>query len=310
MASSAVLLATVAFLGGICCQEPKPEHNLEIVFFDVGPGSATLIRTPERRTCLIDGGPTYAGANDICPILDSLGITELDYCAATNYTEGRIGGLDEVVRYLGGERGIINQCLDRGRAASGPAFAEYRQAVGKRREAIKVGQTITLGDVKITCLARNGRVLGTRYRTPKVEEDRSIALRVSYCDFDLLIPGDLSAAADGPRLDLLSELAEVCDEVELLAVGDFGSARASSFRTLEQLNPVASVISVGPNQDSLPSPRTVNRLLKYRRKLYQTNRAGNSDLPQRGGRVVNGNIWVTVTPRFFTVAGDTFWTFR
>ncbi|OYD16395.1 hypothetical protein CH330_02980 [candidate division WOR-3 bacterium JGI_Cruoil_03_51_56] len=297
-------------LVSLACRAPQPEGTLDIVFFDVGQGNAILIRTPDKRACLIDGGPTFAGANEICPILDSLGITELDYSIATNYTEGRIGGLDEVIRYLGGEEGVLFYSYDRGRTIHTKAFSEYQQAVGSRRKKIRVGEIIEIGDVTIWCLASNGRVLESKRKHPKVEQDRSIALLVSYHNFDMLITSDLNGVAGNNRLNLGSKLAEVTDEVELLSVGNYGSASAVSYRMVQQIHPVVSVISVGKNDLNLPDQKLVNRLTRRHRKVYQTNRTDSDLIPFGKGRIVGHNIWVRVNPNWYTVAGDTFRIFR
>ncbi len=310
MKKYATFIFAAFILAGLGCQLPQPEGKLDVVFFDVGHGSAILVRTPDQRTCLIDGGPTYAGANDICPILDSLGITELDYCIATNYTEARIGGLDEVIRYLGGEEGILFQCYDRGRGLNSPAFLEYRQAAAGRRKTLRPGKVIEMGDVTIWCLAANGRVLGSKHKPPRMEQDKSIALLVSYCNFDMLVTSDLVWTSDSIRLNLGSEVTEISDEAELFAVGDFGSASAVSYKMVQQVHPVVSVISVGPNDSDLPAQKTINRLTRRRRKVYQTNHTGSNLIPRQSGRIVGGDIWVTVGQDFYTVAGDTFRIFR
>lgn len=292
------------------CQEPEPEGNLDIVFFDVSNGGAVLIRTPDQRTCLIDGGPTYAGANEICPVLDSLGITELDYCIATNFTEGRVGGLDEVLRHLGQKAGATQRCYGRDSTFNSPAFLEYRTAAGDRYARMWLGEVVEIGDVTLWCLALNGRVLGQKSKEPEVEKDRSIALLVSYFDFDLLITSDLAGNPEGDRINLGSRLAEVADEVEVLAVGNSGSEAAVNFGMVQQVNPVVSVVTVGPDDSTLPSQMTLNRLTSRHRKVYQSSRTGSATLPRRNGRVVGGNIWVTVGEGFYTVAGDTFRAYR
>ncbi len=310
MRSCAISVLAGLILTILVCRVPQPEGNLEIVVVDVGQGSAVLIRTPDQRTCLIDGGPTYAGANDICPILDSLGITELDYCIATNYTEERIGGLDEVVRYLGGKEGVLFECRDRGYSYDSPAFHEYALAVGGRREKMRRGGVIELGEVAIWCLAANGRVLGSKQANSIAEEDKSIALLLSYYGFDMLIMSDLIGVAGNARCNLGSKIAEASDEVEVMLVGGYGSDVSVNFAMMMQINPVVSVVSAGPNDRNLPAQKTINRLTKRHRRVYQTNHTGWNMIPHESGRIVEDNIWITVNRNCYTVAGDTFRTYR
>lgn len=303
MKCSCLLVLTIGLLG-LACHVPTPDGALEIVFVDVGQGYAVLLRTPDQRTCLIDGGPTYAGANEIAPLLDSLGVTELDYCIATNYTAGRIGGLDEVIRYLGGEEGILFQCFDHGGRDESSEYTEYRDIIGSRHRRMKAGDAVEMGELTIWCMASDGRTLVSRKNTVVEEKDRSIALLVTYWNFDLLITSDL-AAGSGRRPALVDQLARSCAEVEMLAIGNHGNLDAITVRTAGELAPQATILAVGPNADNLPAQRTINRLTRRHRKVYQTRRTGSNLIPRSSGRIVNGDIWVTVHPDLYTVDGDT-----
>jgi len=126
----------------------------------------------------------------------------------------------------------------------------------------------------------------------------------------MLIPSDLQAVATPFRPDLATRLADAIDEVELLLVGSGGSENSVSYALQEQANPVVAIISVGPNSDSLPAQKIINRLARRDRRVYQTNATGSDQLPPGRGRIVRGNIWIAVYPGYYTVAGDTFRTWR
>lgn len=303
LAPSLSLLAVTML--NTACERPNPQAPLDIIVFAVGQGSAVLVQTPDSRTCLIDGGPAFAGANRIWPVLDSLQIREVDYCFALNYTAGRIGGLDEVIRRLNGEEGILFRCYDRGASVRTPGFGEYAAAVGRRRHRIGPGDEIRMGELTIRCLAADGRVLGRKPVETTNEEDRSIALLLSYNDFDLLIPGDLAASTELGRPDLLNQVADLVDEVEILILGSNGSQDAISFQTFEKLNPVVSVIPVGADQESLPAVQTLTQVSRRGRRVYVTRRTATTAVAESHGRVVNGNIRISVYDNFYTVAGDT-----
>lgn len=287
------------------CKTPQRETPLDIIVFAAGQGSAVFVQTPDSRTCLIDGGPSFTGANRIWPVLDSLQVRELDYCFALNYTAGRIGGLDEVIRRLQGEEGILFRCYDRGASVRTPEFTEYAAAVGRRRQRIRPGEEIRMGELTIRCLAADGRVFGRKPAKTTTEEDRSIALLLSYRDFDVLIPGDLAASSESGRPDLLNQVADLVDEVELLILGNNGGQDAISFQAFEKLNPVVSVISVGANQESLPAVSTLTQVSRRGRRVYITNRTATTEIVEGRGRAVNGNIRISVYDNFYTVAGDT-----
>ena len=54
----------------------------KIYFVDIGQGASTLIVSPTGKTLLVDGGPTGQGNAKIVPLLDTLGITTIDYTVA------------------------------------------------------------------------------------------------------------------------------------------------------------------------------------------------------------------------------------
>lgn len=295
-----------AMLGLTACSTTDSEKPLEITFIDVGAGSAILIRTPDERTCLIDGGPTYAGANRICPLLDSLGITELDYTIATNYTPERIGGLDEVIRHLGGDEGILYRCYDRGGGTAGRDFREYNQAARSRRQRMKPGEMVDMGELSIWCIASNGRVVGSDRTSPTNEKDRSIALLVSYGDFDMLVLSDLASYGRDGRLALADQAASLTDRVELLVVPDGGSRYSVSDLLRRDVEPTVSVIQCATGDSSLPSQRVINELTRRGSRIYTTGRVTSAIIPIGAGRGVGSNIRVTVGNGGYTVAGDTF----
>lgn len=303
-----ILLGTMFVL--TACSTTDTERPLEITFIDVGAGSAILIRTPDQRTCLIDGGPTYAGANRICPLLDSLRITELDYTIATNYTPERIGGLDEVIRHLGGEEGVLYRCYDRGAGTAGQDFREYNKAARSRRQRMKPGELIDMGELSIWCIASNGRVVGRALTSPTNEKDRSIALLVSYGDFDMLVLSDLASYGRDGRLALAEEAARVADGVELLVVPDGGSRYSVSDRLRQDVEPTVSVIQCATGDSSLPSQHVINELTRRGSRVYTTGRVTSAIIPTGAGRTVGSNIRVTVGNGGYTVAGDTFRSFN
>ena len=77
------LLALSAFAG-----------TLEVEILDVGQGDAILIRSPEGKTVLIDGG---TGKIDVVEYLKARNITEINMMVGTHPHADHIGGLDEVL---------------------------------------------------------------------------------------------------------------------------------------------------------------------------------------------------------------------
>lgn len=288
------------------CRTTEPERPLEVFVIDVGAGQSILFRTPDGRTCLVDGGPTYAGANAVCPLLDSLGITELDYTIATNYSAGRVGGLDEVIRHVGGEEGILHRCYDRGRIGITPEFVEYAGIARSRRHRIRPGERVELGELSFRCLASNGQVAGRRAARVTDERDRSIALIASWRGFNLLLPSDLMSIPGAGRLALATDAAEIADDADVLIVPDGGSEASVSWRFQQVASPRVAVLSVAAGDSLRPSPHAISRLARRGRRIYATGRLAPGLIPAGRGRSLGGNVRISVGDRWFAVAGDTY----
>jgi len=70
------------------------EGELEVYFFDVGQGDATLFRDKDF-TILIDAG--RHDNNDVIPYLKSLGITSIDLLVGTHPHADHIGQMDDII---------------------------------------------------------------------------------------------------------------------------------------------------------------------------------------------------------------------
>ncbi len=82
-----------------------PEKTVQVHFIDVGGGDATLIRTPNGKNILIDGGDANSG---IVQYLLDLGIVQIDLMIATHAHKDHIGGLIDVLNILPVARVVMN----------------------------------------------------------------------------------------------------------------------------------------------------------------------------------------------------------
>src|SRR3954470_15717363 len=73
-----------------------PAAQAQIYFVDIGQGAGTLIVSPTGKTLLVDGGPP-GGGTKIAGLLDTLGITTIDYTVVTHYHIDHMGGMIEVL---------------------------------------------------------------------------------------------------------------------------------------------------------------------------------------------------------------------
>lgn len=243
------LLAFLAPSGSASAQQVR------IVHIDVGQGDATLIVGPSK-TLLFDAGVTGSGT-EIRNVLNSLGITSLDYFVAGHYHADHIGAIDEVIN---GGIPINLASYDRGGTYSSQTFTHYVNAVGSRRTTITLNQQIDLGGGCImTCIAVNGATNQGNV-TPTGENDRSIALVLRYGTFDYLITSDLSGGGSSTA-DVETKIAPDAGDVDVLHAGHHGSLTATNQTFLNAVKPEQAVISCGDgNSYGHPTQTILDRL--------------------------------------------------
>lgn len=109
---------------------PAPLVNaLQVIFFDIGQGDSALIRFPDGKTMLVDGGQTSAGEM-LLERLESLGIQELDWVAASHPHSDHIGGLIAVVKRL-----KVREVWDTGFPYESPVLEDYLKALQSAKES-------------------------------------------------------------------------------------------------------------------------------------------------------------------------------
>jgi competence protein ComEC len=310
-----ILLPAVLLL--FACQAPvAPRSPLSICFLNVGFGDATLIVTPERHAILVDGGDAGQGANRVGPLLDELHLRGLDHVFVTNYNPEHINGIPEVLASLGGEAAIAGHVYDPGGEAATDEFRRYAAAVGGKRRTLSLGRAVDIDGVRLECIAVNSRTEPNSTFLPdrpqarlklRSEDDRSMVLKVTYDDFDLLLGSDIHGFLTRDFRDLESELAPVVHRVEIYKANNHASVSSSNRDFVAALNPTVTVISGADDGRELTNRHTVRRILDTGSKVYLTNQIQDVRIPPRRGKAVNGNIWVRVFDNYYTVnASDTF----
>lgn len=172
-------------------KEPSPasSKDLKIAVVDVEGGAATLFRTPEGKSLLIDTGwppgfvfpkpkpgepppppPKTSSADRIAAAAAAMGITRIDYLLMTHYHGDHLGGLESLLKKL-----PVDTFIDHGPDRQEPrpnANARqskmspdrlYREWVaayqGHRHLTIHPGQTLQVGSLYLQFVASDGKVL-------------------------------------------------------------------------------------------------------------------------------------------------------
>ncbi len=266
------LLFSMVFLVVIACNNAvapaPPAHNtsLTVRFVYVGQADATLITTSDGKTMLFDAATSHGAENYLIPLLDSLGIDNIDLAIASHMHADHIGGFDDVF-----ENGIsLGYCYDHGGSYPTRDYDNYISAIGAKRRTISVGDTLHLGDdVDIVCYASGANGL-----TPIGENEKSVAVIVSFEGFDLFLAGDLTGTDDANQIDVESYIAPSLRPIEIYQADHHGSRYCSNATILAALQPDYSVISCGiDNMYGFPTSEAVARMAVWG-DVYRTDISG------------------------------------
>jgi beta-lactamase superfamily II metal-dependent hydrolase len=314
-------------------------QQLEIHVINVGWGASLLVKGPDGTTVLLDAGNTGKGTNEVVPYLQSIGIQPangLDYTIVSHQHCDHNGGMDEVVNagyniriknYYNGST-YTSSCVDGWNAAASTTTAGAPVAM-------PVGTQILLGNgAKLTCVARNGSIIGGGTVSVSDENDRSLACLIQYGGFDFLWAGDMGGGSDGctgrstSQTNVETAVIQAISPggaspmissggIDVLYVNHHGSESSTNPDWMNLSRPAAAVISVGAGQTSgwdLPRIDVVEHVLLAQSTacitvpatdVYQTEEGSPSgSLTSFAGYCV-GNIKITTDGiNTFTVSGD------
>jgi beta-lactamase superfamily II metal-dependent hydrolase len=283
--------------------------QLRIHHIDVGQGDSTLIIAPNGYTMLIDAGNNGKGKNVVLPYLRNLGISKLNYIVSSHYDADHIGGLDEVITGLGTAN--IGTCYDRGTSSALPNTVSYTSYASAARAAgrvtIFVGNIISMGSVKLKCVAVDGYVLnyGQVEHSSSSENDLSVALVLTYSKFKYFTGGDCGGETTY-YADLETPMATIVGNVDAFKVNHHGSKYSSNQYFLSTIKSEVAFISLGKNSYGHATQATLNRISNTNKcKIYMTEKGSGGKIPSGKGWVAADNIVLTTTGKAYTISYKT-----
>jgi competence protein ComEC len=268
LAALGVLLAWLPLVAG------APVGDLEVYFLDVGQGDAIVVRAPNGRVMLVDGGrnmPRDAGRYTVGPFLDALGIRRLDVVVATHADADHVGGLPWLLTHY-----------DVGCVLHGPDLSTSQVFAAMR--AVESARHIPVYQVQWGAALQGFGPLAVRCLGPVAGADNnnaSIVLLLSYLQSQILLTGDLEAAGEQAILQ-----AGLASDVEVLKLGHHGSKSSSSAAFLTATRPELAIISVGAkNRYGHPAPDVLHRLDHLQIPAFRTDQSGTLRLQTDGHRL-------------------------
>lgn len=252
-----VLLCTIIMSGllALSAMVHIPNHNFEVIAFNVGNADAFLLKSPKNKYFIIDtgkigynGGKTQANII-ILKYLKDRGIKNIEGLIITHFDSDHCGGAVDLINNLNVKKVYVNSLYNDKRLA--------RQIYGAidRKHILKV-------------LAQNNAVIYkepdfkiTTYRAKIPEHghdseanENSVIALVQNDNTTMLFTGDSGVRAFNQIKRYLPH------NITILKVGHHGAKNVIDKNMMRYLNPKISVVSVGYNRYGHPNPLTIKIL--------------------------------------------------
>lgn len=271
--SRPVFAGIIVLIGTAVIITSVPENNLRIYFADVGQGDCILIRTPNGKNIIIDGGgnindekSSYTGDKIVVPLLYDLNMTNIDLMIASHGHADHINGLKSAIEKVKVKKLAIADAPDNGMDEL------IEQAIQKDIPVERFDE----GDILFN---EEDIVLEALYPLEEKEliaagssinaNELSLVVKLNYCDFSALFTGDISETTENLIID--DGAMVQCD---LLKVAHHGSKYSSGEEFLAHARPTLAIISVGQNNYGHPSPETIERIKSQGAMCYLTLESG------------------------------------
>ena len=267
-------LAALLLVPTMLWPSPRPaEGELELRFFDVGQGSAVLVRN-RSFSLLYDAGPAWdargredgrnAGFQAVLPALRTWGLDALDVMVISHADLDHAGGALSLYRHL-----------RIGRVLSGSPGSE-KNLRGLPVEPCDRDTVIAAGETTLRVLhpqAQDPAHPPSAFGLRANRNAQSCVVLIRHRGRQILLPGDLPALQESALL--LREPSDPQEALDVLLLGHHGASSSSSALWLDYWKPVVAVAQSGyANRYGHPDPATLERLRTREIRLRRTDREG------------------------------------
>ena len=254
------------------CQKEAP---FSMTMLDVKQGLALLFQT-DGKYMLYDGGGRKSSSYVFSYVRKHTG-GQLDYLVSSHYDEDHIAGLIGVL--LKDEVGTV-LCPDYTNDTD--IYSSFSTALQGNGAAVvhpAAGDKYQLGNASVTVLSADD--------SAEEENDRSIAVKVTYGSFSIIVTGDAENQAEQEMVDSGLDL-----DADLYVAGHHGSDYSSSAAFLAAVSPAFTFISCGEGNDyGHPAEGMLSRLQAIGSQMFRTDKQGEVTVYSDGA-----NYWFSTEP--------------
>ncbi len=252
------MILSILTLGKQSFRHPFKTQTLQITCLDVGQGDGILIRTPDNKHYLIDGGSSSQselGRYCLLPALKSMGISCLDRIFISHTDKDHLSGVQELLEYM--EKGLTTI---RAAYLVLPGWTEPPEAWTDLASAAQKAGIKTVTGNAGNIIRSGAASLEILWPKAQPEERMSMRKRWSWSLPTVIFGCFLQEISEQTlRKNVLS--AGCLNDIDCLKVGHHGSGYSSSEEFLKKVKPELSIISCSStNTYGHPSPETVKRL--------------------------------------------------
>lgn len=260
--------------------ELMPKNELSMMTVDVGQGNAVLVKFPNGETALIDAGNSTAyfdnGERVIVPLLDRLGIDQIDYGIVSHIDSDHSGGFISLVKnhrvkQILKPKADTSSFLERDFEKLLKAYDVPFKYFSKEKFAIGNARLYVLNDTL------------NNYPSPVSSNDKSGIVKIVYGKNSILLTGDASIRIEE---NYLNEYGKFLAS-DVLLVGHHGSRTSTGDQFLAQVHPSFAVISAGVmNKFKHPHQETIQKLDQAGAKILRTDKHGAILLCSDGEKII------------------------
>lgn len=266
----------VVFLGlGLIMPYPfeNSRGKLAVTFLDVGQGAAVVVRLPDGRVTLIDGGGIKGshldfGKSVLEPFLKKIGVEGVDRVIVTHPHPDHFKGLGYIAENFGPRVCMVGSYPKEG--LSEEDASEWNTFLGRVE-----GAGINIEPLEPADWSEAGVEFSVYSPPTEIPagwnvNDASGVIKIEFGEVSFLITGDIESAAEAYVVDNEFDL-----ESTVLQVPHHGSASSSSDPFLDEVSPKYGVIQVGAfNKYGFPEEEVITRFAGRDIKLYRTDQDG------------------------------------
>lgn len=272
------------------------KKELEIYMIDVGQGDSMLIKTPQGKHILIDGGGDEEydiGENVLIPYLLNKKIKKIDYAIITHFDSDHVKGIFSVLKKLDVKNVIISKQKE-----NSENFQEFFKIIKENKTNVIVVKA------KDKFQIEKNIVLEIFWPTENLQisenalNNNSIVGKIIYNKFSILFTGDIEEKAEKAILEKYKTNKKILNST-ILKIAHHGSKTSSTIDFLSNVNPKIALIGVGTNNNfGHPSSITLENLKLINCNIFRTDEDGEIIIKLKNKSIKATNIKMSKNLKF------------